>query len=281
MRGQTVLITGGASGIGRATAEQLADLGARVVVIARDAAKAQHAIEQMRGTTARDVQWIVADLASLASVRAAATEFRERFGVLDVLVNNAAVQLPSRDVTKDGYELHFGVNYLAHYLLTRLLLDLLVSRAPARIVNVGAMQAGAVIDFDDLNFERNWDRNQSITRAKMGLFLFTRELARRFGQRVVANVADPGLVKTPYHSDSPWFLKMIVRVVGADSDKAAATNVYLASSPEVAGVTGAFFSARKRKPWKGQALDDGAAARLWLESARLVGLNEDDYSRAQ
>ncbi|HEU0034627.1 MAG TPA: SDR family NAD(P)-dependent oxidoreductase [Kofleriaceae bacterium] len=276
MQGKTVLITGGTSGIGRATAEALADRGARVVVLARDPGRAAQAIAEMQHGTARDLHTILADLSSLASVRAAADEFRTRFGVLDVLVNNAAVQQPTRQTTADGFELHFGVNYLAHYLLTRSLLDLLVARAtpgsPSRIVNVGAMQAGAVLDFDDLQLTRSWDRNTSITRAKMALFLFTRALARRYRDQVVANVADPGLVKTPYHDDSPRFLRAIVRIVGADSTKAAETNIFLASAAEAATLTDGFYLKRKLRPWKGQALDAAAADRLWLDSAHLVGL---------
>jgi retinol dehydrogenase-14 len=276
MRGKTVLITGGASGIGAATAAQLADRGARVVVLARDAQKAEAALAQMRAGTSRAFELLVADLASLDAVRRAAEEFGSRFGALDVLVNNAAVNEHSRQTTKDGLELHFGVNYLAHYLLTRLLLGRLLERAPSRIVTVGAMQFGAVIDFDDLQLLRGWTNTKSITRAKMGLFLFTRELARRLPDgRVTANVADPGMVRTPYHARASLPQRIALKLFGTSPEEAAATITHLAASPEVAGVSGSLFAKKKPVAWRGQARDEAAAARLWAESARLVGLPEE------
>jgi len=182
LQGKTVLITGGARGIGREAATQLAALGARVVVVARDEKKAQEELAHMRKTGGA-FDLLVADLASLESVRRATAEYRSRFGALDVLINNAAVNVHSRQTTQDGLELHFGVNYLSHYLLTRLLIDLLALAAPSRIVTTGAMQFGAVIDFNDLQLERGWGNTKSITRAKMGLFLFSREGADRKRRR--------------------------------------------------------------------------------------------------
>jgi len=273
LQGKTVLITGGARGIGREAATQLAALGARVVVVARDEKKAQEELAHMRKTGGA-FDLLVADLASLESVRRAAAEYRSRFGALDVLINNAAVNVHSRQTTQDGLELHFGVNYLSHYLLTRLLIDLLALAAPSRIVTTGAMQFGAVIDFNDLQLERGWGNTKSITRAKMGLFLFSRELSRRYpAKELTANVADPGMVKTGYHERASWAQRVALKLFGTGPEEAAATITYLASSPEVAGVSGALFAKCKQVPWKGQALDEAAAKRLWDESARLVGLS--------
>jgi NAD(P)-dependent dehydrogenase (short-subunit alcohol dehydrogenase family) len=273
LQGKTVLITGGARGIGREAATQLAALGARVVVVARDEKKAQEELAHMRKTGGA-FDLLVADLASLESVRRAAAEYRSRFGALDVLINNAAVNVHSRQTTQDGLELHFGVNYLSHYLLTRLLIDLLALAAPSRIVTTGAMQFGAVIDFNDLQLERGWGNTKSITRAKMGLFLFSRELSRRYpAKELTANVADPGMVKTGYHERASWAQRLALKLFGTGPEEAAATITYLASSPEVAGVSGALFAKCKQVPWKGQALDEAAAKRLWDESARLVGLS--------
>ncbi|HZF48996.1 MAG TPA: SDR family NAD(P)-dependent oxidoreductase [Polyangiaceae bacterium] len=273
LQGKTVLITGGARGIGREAATQIAALGARVVVVARDEKKAQEELAHMRKTGGA-FDLLVADLASLDSVRRAAAEYRSRFGALDVLINNAAVNVHSRQTTQDGLELHFGVNYLSHYLLTRLLIDLLALAAPSRIVTTGAMQFGAVIDFNDLQLERGWGNTKSITRAKMGLFLFSRELSRRYPTKeLTANVADPGMVKTGYHERASWAQRVALKLFGTGPEEAAATITYLASSPEVAGVSGALFAKCKQVPWKGQALDEAAAKRLWDESARLVGLS--------
>jgi NAD(P)-dependent dehydrogenase (short-subunit alcohol dehydrogenase family) len=276
LQGKTALITGGAAGIGRAAATQLAALGARVVVLARDEKKAREQLADMRRTGAEaggSFDLLVADLASLESVRRAAAEYRSRFGVLDVLINNAAVNVHSRQTTQDGLELHFGVNYLSHYLLTRSLMDLLVAAAPSRIVTTGAMQFGAKIDFDDLQLERGWGNTKSITRAKMGLFLFSREISRRYpNKEVTANVADPGMVRTGYHERASWAQRLALKLFGTGPEEAAATITYLAWAPEVAGVSGALFAKSKQVAWKGQALDEAAAKRLWDESARLVGL---------
>jgi NAD(P)-dependent dehydrogenase (short-subunit alcohol dehydrogenase family) len=277
MKGRTVLITGGNAGIGKVTAIQLAAMGARVVILARDEKRGAAAVEEIvqRNGGSAEAHLLVGDLASLASVRTAASTFQERFGDLHVLINNAAINVPERRETEDGFELHFAVNYLSHYLLTRLLLEPLRRSAPARIVNVGAMQVGARLDLDDLNFRNDWERNQAVFRAKMAMFLFTRELAGKLeNERVTVNVADPGLVKTGYHDTSKTFLKLVIAIIGSSSDKAAATSVYLASSPEVEDLTGGFFYKRKQRAFKGQALDDAVARRLWQESARLVGLPE-------
>jgi retinol dehydrogenase-14 len=276
MHGKTVLITGGGSGLGKVAATGLARMGATVVIAVRDERRGAQALDELRASGGRDGHLLAADLASLASVRSAAEAFGQRFGALDVLINNAAINLPTRQETRDGFELHFGVNYLAHYLLTRLLTDRLVNAAPARVVNVGARQMGATIDLDDLQFERDWDRNRSVYRAKTAMFLFTRELARRLAdQHVTANVVDPGLVKTPYHQQSSRTLRLIVQLLGKRSEQAGAALVHLASAPELAEVTGQFFAGTKPRPFRGQALDDEVAARLWKRSAALVGLPDE------
>jgi NAD(P)-dependent dehydrogenase (short-subunit alcohol dehydrogenase family) len=276
MKGRTVLITGGNAGIGKVTAIELARMGARVVILARDENRGAAAVEEiMRRSGSAEAHLLLGDLASLGSVRTAASTFQERFGDLHVLINNAAINAPERRETEDGLELHFAVNYLAHYLLTRLLLEPLRRCAPARIVNVGGMQVGARLDLDDLQLRNHWDRNQAVFRAKMAMFLFTRELARTLeSDRVTVNVADPGLVRTGYHDTSKALLKLMIAIVGSSSEKAAATSVYLASSPDVENVTGGFFYKRKQRAFKGQALDDDIARRLWQESARLASLPE-------
>lgn len=275
MKGKVILITGGNAGLGKAAATDLAQMGATIVILARDKERAGQAIEAIGNITGNpDLHVLLADLASLQSVRAAAEDFRKRFDRLDVLINNAAINVPTRTETVDGFETHFGVNYLSHYLLTRLLLDLLEQSAPSRIVNVGARQMGATLDFDDLQLKTEWTGLKAITRAKLAMFLFTRELARRLaGKNVTANILDPGLVKTNYHQQSGPILGLIVKLFGKKPGQAAETYVYLAASSEVVGVSGRFFSAGKEIPIKGQALDNAIAAKLWEVSAKAVGLD--------
>ena len=274
MQDKVVLITGGNAGLGKAAATELARMGATVVILARDKERASRAVEEISHITGNeDVHVLLADLASLQSVRAAAKDFRERFDRLDVLINNAATTVPTRTETVDGFETHYGVNYLSHYLLTRLLLDLLEQSAPARIVNVGARQMGAKLDFEDLQTRTDWKNFKAILRAKLAMFLFTRELAKRLaGKKVAANILDPGLVKTNYHQQSGPILRLMVKLFGKSPQQAVQTHIYLATSSKVESVSGRLFANRKEVPIKGQALDDTIAVKLWEVSANAVGL---------
>jgi NAD(P)-dependent dehydrogenase (short-subunit alcohol dehydrogenase family) len=277
MKGKVVLMTGGTSGLGRAAAEKLARLGATVVVHGRDAAKGQRAVEELRQASGNpEVHLLLADLSSLKSVRACADEFRQRFGRLDVLVLNAASAAyghEQRSETVDGHEFFFATNYLSHYLLTRLLLDLLEASAPSRIVVVGAQQMGAHLDFEDLQSRRDWSQLKAVTRAKLGMFCLTRALAERLqGKRIIANILDPGLVMTPYQDKSSWLMKLFIRLVGKPAEYVAETYVQLATAPELEGVSGRCFRHGKEIPIRGEARDERVVQRLWEESAKLVGL---------
>ena len=274
MKGKVILITGGNAGLGKAAATALAQMGATIVILARNQERADQAIADIGSITGnQDLHVLLADLASLPSVRNAAADFRKRFDRLDVLINNAAVNVPTRTETADGFETHFGVNYLSHYLLTRLLQDLLEQSSPSRIVNVGARQMGATLDFEDLQLKTEWTGMKAISQAKLAMHLFTRELAKRLaGKNVTVNILDPGLVKTNYHQQAGLFLGLIVKLFGKNPGQAVKTYAYLASSSEVEDVSGRFFSAGKEVPIKGQALDNTIAAKLWEVSAKAVGL---------
>jgi retinol dehydrogenase 14 len=279
MAGKTVLVTGGTGGIGKATALGLATLGARVAITGRDRARAQAAAADIRTATGNDaVDAYAADLSAQAEVRRLAAEVLATYPRLDVLVNNVGGYWAHRHVTCDGLEHTFALNHLAPFLLTNLLWDRLLASAPARVITVSSgAQAMGRIDFDDLQGERNWSGQRAYNQSKLANVMFTYELARRLeGTGVTATVLHPGVVRTAFGAEDPagWqrlFLPL-VRPWLKSPAQGAETPIYLASSPEVAGVTGRYFANRKPKTSNRASYDTEAQARLWRVSADLVGL---------
>jgi retinol dehydrogenase-14 len=278
MAGKTVLITGGTSGIGRATAIGLAELGARVAITGRDLGRVEAAAVEIRLATGNpDVDAFGADLSSQAEVRRLAAQVLAAYPRLDVLVNNVGGFWATRHVTADGLERTFALNHLAAFLITELLLDRLKASAPARVVTVssGAQSLGT-IDFDDLQGERKYSGQTAYNQSKLASVMFTFELARRLeGSGVTATVLHPGVVSTEFGAEDPSrIFKLIVpfyRPFMKTPRQGAATSIYLASSPAVDGVTGQYFAGRKPKPSNKASYDLAAATRLWQVSARLVG----------
>lgn len=283
MQGKTVVVTGGNSGIGFETAAALASMGARVLITARNADKGRAAVasitQRLQGEG--QVQLVVFDLADLASVRRGAAEILEQTPRLDVLVNNAGLVLTERAETVDGYEATFAINHLGPFLLTNLLLDPMTESAPSRIVNVASTAHNAArkgIPFDDLQSTHGYRGMRVYGQSKLANILFTLELSRRFGDKgITANSLHPGTVRTGYGGDgdtrgllafgikiaSPFFLSPA---------KGARTSVYLASSPEVDGVSGQYFVKCKPRSPRRWAQDSEAARQLWQVSEDLVGL---------
>jgi retinol dehydrogenase 14 len=279
MASKTVLITGGTGGIGKATAVGLARLGARVAITGRDSARAEAAVADIRAASENPaIDAYTADLSDQAQVRRLAAEVLDAYPRLDVLVNNVGGFWNTRHVTADGLEHTFAVNHLAPFLLTHLLLDRLIASAPARIVTVssGAQTMGR-IDFDDLQGERSYSGQRAYNQSKLANVMFTYELARRLeGTGVAATVLHPGVVRTAFGTEDParWqrvFLPL-VRPFLKTPDEGAQTSVYLASSPEVDGVTGRYFANRKPETSSKGSYDTAAQARLWQISADLAGL---------
>ncbi len=280
MRDKTVVITGGNSGVGKATAVALAGAGAHTVVTARSESRGRAAVSDIRRASGSDqVDLVVFDLADLASVRAGATELLERTDHIHVLVNNAGLVLSERRETKDGFEATFGTNHLGPFLLTRLLTDRLVDSAPARVVNVASTAhrtARHGLDFDDLQSTRQYRGMQAYSRSKLANILFTTELARRLvGSGVTANAVHPGTVASGFarNDDASGFLAFGIKVIKPfilTPEQGARTSVHVATSPEVASVTGKYFvKCRIREP-SAAARDRSAAARLWAVSEELV-----------
>jgi retinol dehydrogenase 12 len=280
MRGKTVLVTGANTGIGLETAAALAEMGADVVITARDPAKGSAAVTEIRRRHPdAKVDAMELDLSRLDDVRAFAKSFADSHDRLDVLVNNAGLMLGERSETDDGYETTFQVNHLGPFLLTNLLLPLLKASARARIVNVASTaHRGGGLDFDDLQSERGYIGMRVYATSKLCNILFTRELARRLdGTGVTANSLHPGTVRTGFgqDGDTKGFMKIglaLIRPFILSPAGGAKTTVHLASSPDVEGKTGGYYTrSRPSRPTRA-AQDDEAARRLWEVSTQLVGL---------
>jgi NAD(P)-dependent dehydrogenase (short-subunit alcohol dehydrogenase family) len=280
MDGQVCMITGANSGIGKATALSLARMGMTVVLVCRNLDRGEAAQAEVQAASGNpNIDLLLGDLSSQAEVRRLVQEFKSRYSHLHVLINNAGVALSKRQVTQDGIETVFAVNYLAPFLLTGLLLDMLQASAPARVVNVaGDYHRKATINFDDLMYEKGYNGMRANNQAKLAMVLFTYELARQLdGTGVTANCLHPGAVATggPLKDlDLSEFGRLMYRLVKPfflSPEKGAETSVYLASSPEVEGVTGKYFVRKRAVASSPQSYDLEVARRLWQISAQLTG----------
>ena len=279
MAGKTVLVTGGTSGIGKATAAGLAALGARVAITGRDPVRTRDAAADIAAAVGNPaVDPFAADMSSQAAVRRLAKEILNAYPRLDVLVNNAGGFWTTRRVTADGLEQTFAVNHLGVFLLTNLLLDRLKASAPARIVTVAsAAHGGARINFDDPQGEQGYSAQRAYARSKLANVMFTYELARRLdGTGVSATTLHPGGVRTGIGAeDSGLLFKLaftLARPFLKTPEQGAATSIYLASAPAVEDGTGQYFVNSKPKASSKPSYDEATAARLWQISADLVGL---------
>jgi NAD(P)-dependent dehydrogenase (short-subunit alcohol dehydrogenase family) len=277
LKGKVCLVTGATAGIGEVTARALAEMGATVVGVGRDPAKSAATAERLRRATGnRAVEFLLADLSSQAQVRQLAETFKQKYARLDVLVNNAGALFMRRAESVDGIEMTLALNHLAYFLLTNLLRDRLTAAAPARIVNVssGAHQMGGM-NFDDLEGKRRYDGWRAYGQSKLANVLFTYELARRLeGTGVTANVLHPGFVATNFgHNNGSWFSTAIgvAQKTAKTPEQGAQTTIYLASSPEAAGVTGKYFVDSRAVSSAPESHDVVAAKRLWEISERLTG----------
>src|SRR5947207_5243164 len=278
MAGKSVLVTGGTGGIGKATAIGLAALGARVGITGRDQARTEAAAAGIGAATGSPaVDAFAADMSGQAGVRRLAALVLDTYPRLDVLVNNAGGFWAHRHLTADGLEHTFALNYLAPFLLTGQLLERLTASAPARVVTVSSgAHASGRIDFGDLQGERNYSGQRAYSQSKLANVMFTYELAHRLdGTGVTATVCHPGVVRTSFGAEdqAAYFAIMtrVARLFMKTPAHGALTPVYLASSPEVEGVTGRYYAGRKPKTSSKASYDTTAAARLWQASAGLTG----------
>ena len=276
MDGRVALVTGAASGIGRATATGLAREGATVVLLVRNAQRGEQAVREIRAQVPNaDLEVLECDLASQESIRDAARRLFAGHDRLDVLVNAAGVFVKEKRITADGVELTFATNYLAYFLLTRELLPLLRSSAPARVVNVASKYGRTRIDFDDLQkLESRYSYMRSTPQTMLARVLFTQELADRLkNTSVVANAVHPGLVAhTGLLQDVRGPFKLVTDRFGGTPEEGADTVLWLATAPETATVSGKLFAKRREIRTPGQGEDPAVRRRLWDESERLTRL---------
>jgi len=279
MAGRTVLVTGGTTGIGRATALGLATMGARLAITGRDRGRAEAAAREIRAAGGGQVDVFVADLSSQSQVRRLADEVLQRLPRIEVLVNNAGGCWKTRRVTADGLERTFALNHLAPFLLTDLLLDRLRHSAPARVVTVASnAQAMGRIDFDDLQGERSYSGARAYNQSKLANVLFTYELARRLaGTGVTANALHPGVVSTSFGAEDPGRVQRLfvpfMRPFMKTPAEGAARSIHVASAPELEQVTGCYFANSSAKRSSERSYDEATAARLWQVSTDLVLLS--------
>ena len=294
MHGKVVVITGATSGIGQAAAEKLAAMGARIVLVARDKARAETTLAHLREVGPRAAPTVhYADLLRLSEMKRVAAEIASAEPRIDVLINNAGALFARRHLTEDGLEYTFALNHMSYFVLTHQLLDRLRASAPARVVNTASdAHEAATLDFEDLQSAEAY-RNSGILewlrfggpgfkvygRSKLCNILFTRELARRLaGAGVTANSLHPGFVATRFGDQSGGLISFSIKVAkrfALSSEKGAETLVYLASSQEVVAASGGYYYKCGLTVPSRRALDDDAARRLWAESAKLAALQED------
>ncbi|XP_070588946.1 retinol dehydrogenase 14 [Erythrolamprus reginae] len=290
MEGKTAIITGANSGLGRATAAELLRQGARVIMACRDCGRAEEAARELRaevglcsrggGECRGELVVHELDLASLRSVRSFCQQVLQEEPRLDVLINNAGIFQCPYMKTEDDFEMQFGVNHLGHFLLTNLLLGLLKSSAPSRIVVVSSkLYKYGEINFDDLNSELSYNKSFAYSRSKLANILFTGELARRIQNTgVTVNVLHPGMVRTNLgrYIHIPLLAKPLFNLVSwaffKSPSEGALTIVYLSTSPEVEGVSGKYFGDCKEEQLLPKATDDLVARKLWDISEVMVGL---------
>ncbi len=279
MQGKICLVTGANSGVGKATSLALAQMGATVVMVSRDAARgeeAQKEIQEQSGN--QNVHLLLADLSSQQSIRQLAEEFQRQFSQLHVLINNAGIFPLGRRETVDGLEMAFAVNYLAPFLLTNLLLDTLKASAPARIINVSSdSHEQGYINMDNLQSKQRNSLYKIYGQSKLAVILFSYELARRLeGTGVTVNALHPGFVSTNIaQRDVGPFLRMIAGIIflfGISPEEGAKTSVYLASSPDVEEVTGKYFVKSTPKRSVAISYDEELQHKLWEESVKLTHL---------
>jgi NAD(P)-dependent dehydrogenase (short-subunit alcohol dehydrogenase family) len=279
MIGKICLVTGGTNGIGKATAQALAQMGATVVIVGRDAQKAAQVSKEIQAASGnQNVAWLLADLSSQQDIRRLATEFKNKYSQLHVLINNAGGTFMTRQLSVDGIEMTFALNHLAYFLLTNLLLEMIKASAPARIINVSSdAHSGGKIEFDNLLGERSFSGIGPYGNSKLANILFTTELARRLaGTGVTVNALHPGLVSTGFGKNNPGFLMKIMGVVipliARSPEKGAETSIYLVSSPAVQNITGKYFVDCKVTQPAPQATESAVARKLWDISAEMVHL---------
>ncbi|MFY9557304.1 MAG: SDR family oxidoreductase [Blastocatellia bacterium] len=274
LNGKTCLVSGANAGIGKETALGIARMGATVVMLCRDRERGEAAQREIQQASGNDrVELVICDLSSQHSIREFAASFKQRHERLDVLVNNAGVVLRVRSMTEDGIESTYAINHLGYFLVTTLLLDTLKRSSPSRIVNVASTaHRYGKLDISAWATGSDYSTFGAYANSKLANVLFTYELARRLeGTGVTANCLHPGGVATNLFRGLPRFLQTVIKLVTISPARGARTSIYLASSPEVEGVTGKYFARRRPEKSSEASYNLEAARLLWEVSEELTG----------
>ncbi|MFN8376694.1 MAG: SDR family oxidoreductase [Anaerolineae bacterium] len=280
MQGKIVLVTGATNGIGKVAALELAKKGATVVIVGRNRAKTEAVLNEIKTQSgSQKVDLLLGDLSVQADVRRLASEFKSKYTRLDVLLNNAGAVFANRQETADGYEMTFALNHLSYFLLTHLLLDVLKASAPSRIVNVASdAHNGASLNFDDLQNKKGYPVGGfgPYGQSKLANIMFSYELARRLqGTGVTVNVLHPGFVATGFGRNNGGLMGLVMPIAqlfAMNEQEGAKTMIYLASSPEVEGVSGKYWDKSKAVKSSPVSYDEAAQRRLWEVSEQMTGL---------
>jgi NAD(P)-dependent dehydrogenase (short-subunit alcohol dehydrogenase family) len=277
LQGKICLVTGSTSGMGKVTARELASRDATVVLVGRNREKGETIQAEIRRETGNEnVDLLIADLSLLQDVRHLAAEFQQKYRHLHVLVNNAGAIYSSRNITSEGLEATFVVNYLAPFLLTELLVETLEASAPARIVNASSqVHSIGSIAFDNLQGEKRYTTMSNYAQAKLALIFFTYELARRLeGTGVTVNVMSPGMMSGEnFNVGATGLLALVTKLARPfiiTAEKGAQTEIYLATSPQLEGVTGKCFAKSQEQKSSRCSYDQALGQRLWQVSEQLV-----------
>jgi NAD(P)-dependent dehydrogenase (short-subunit alcohol dehydrogenase family) len=281
MKDKIILITGGSSGIGLATAEALAAMGAEIILAARSEEKLKEAAQQIESKTGnKNIKYYVADFSSQKSIRALADKIKKDYQKLDVLINNAGGVFPAFKLNEDGLEMTIGTNHFAYFLLTNLLLDLIKKSDYARIVNVASeSHYSGKIDFESFKKDKGYFIMKAYGQSKLANVLFTAELADRLkGTQVTVNALHPGFVKTEIgNKDTQWYSKLFwtlaTKLAAISVEDGAKTSIYLASSPDVKGVSGKYFDKCKEKEPAALSKDKALQKELWRVSEQLCSIS--------
>lgn len=278
MKDRIVVVTGGTDGIGKVTARELAALGAHVTIVGRNAAKGDTVMRELRAQTGNEhLDFLLADLSTRTGVLKAGSALNERFGRIDVLVNNAGAMFQTRQLSADGVEMTFALNHLGYFHLTSQVIGLLKEADRGRVVNVAsAAHVGAKLDMSDLQLERNYSGWTAYCRSKLANIHFTYELARRLeGTRVTANCLHPGFVASSFGNNNGGFFRLLFglakRVAAITESEGAKTSLHLATSPDLKLVTGKYFDKCKPVPSSPVSYDAAVASQLWERSEVLCG----------
>ncbi len=275
LKDKICLITGATSGIGKETALALAKEGATIVFTARNSTKGEKVKHEIIDSSGNEnIEAMYCDLAAMESIRDFADSFKNRYNELHVLINNAGIWETKRKESADGIELNFAVNHLAQFLITNLLLDLIKSSAPARIINLSSdAHKPAKLNFKDIEGKNSWSSFGSYAQSKLFNILFTKKLSRILeGSKVTVNCVHPGLVNTTLFNKMNKFIRYIFNPFMISSKKGAQTTIFLATSDEVKNISGEYFKKKKIVSPSKAAKNIENAEWLWEISKRYTGL---------